>query len=57
MNIFSMKGDSYKDIIWVFIEPHLELSEQAKKDIEVSRKQYTKGNFSTFEQVKKELGF
>ena len=54
---FKEEGDSYEDIIWDFIEPHLELSDQAKKDIEISKKEYEKGNFVTFEEVKKELGF
>ena len=53
---FKEEGDSYEDIIWDFIEPHLELSEQAKKDINKSRKEYQKGNFVTFEEIKKELG-
>lgn len=52
---FKEKGESYEDIIWDFIEPHLELSEQAKKDIEISRKEYERGNFLTLEEVKKEL--
>ena len=54
---FKEKKDSYEDVIWDFIEPHLELSEQAKKDIELSKKEYERGNFSTLEEVKKELGF
>jgi len=54
---FKEKGDSYEDVIWDFIEPHLELSEQAKKDIELSKKEYGRGNFVTLEEVKKELGF
>jgi predicted CopG family antitoxin len=54
---FKEDNESYEDIIWDFIEPHLELSEQAKKDIEISRREYKKGNFMTFEEVKKELGF
>ena len=28
---FKADSDSYEDVIWDFIEPHLELSEQAKK--------------------------
>jgi len=52
---FKEEGDSYEDIIWDFIEPHLELSNQAKKDIEQSKKEYKKGNFLTLEEVKKEL--
>ena len=30
---FKEEGDSYENIIWDFIEPHLELSDQTKKDI------------------------
>ena len=54
---FKEEGDSYEEVIWDFIEPHLELSEQVKKDIETSRKEYERGNFFTLEEVKKELGF
>jgi len=54
---FKEEGDSYEDIIWDFIEPHLELSEQAKKDIEVSRKEFKRGESFTLEEVEKELGF
>jgi len=54
---FKEAGESYEDIIWDFIEPHLELSEQTKKDIELSRKEYERGNFLTLEEVKKEIGF
>lgn len=53
---FKEDRDSYEDIIWDFIEPHLELSEQAKKDIEQAKKEYKRGNFVTLEEVKKELG-
>ncbi|MFW6233519.1 MAG: hypothetical protein ACOC3Z_02565 [Nanoarchaeota archaeon] len=54
---FKEKGESYENIIWDFIEPYLELSIQSKKDIEISKKEYSKGNFFTLEQVKKELNF
>lgn len=54
---FKEEKDSYEDVIWDFIEPHLELSKQAKKDIELSKKEYKKGNFVTLEELKKELGF
>ncbi len=54
---FKEDRDSYEEVIWDFIEPHLELSEQTKKDIELSKKEYERGNFVTFEEVKKELGF
>jgi len=54
---FKEEGESYEEVIWDFVEPHLELSEQAKKEIELSKKEYQRGNFSTLEEVKKELGF
>jgi len=54
---FKEDSDSYEDVIWDFIEPHLELSEKTKKDIELAKKEYKKGNFVTLEEVKKELGF
>ena len=54
---FKEEGESYEDVIWDFIEPHLELSKQAKKDIELAKKEYERGNFVTLEEVKKELGF
>ncbi len=54
---FKDEEDSYEDVIWDFIEPHLELSSQTKKDIELSLREYKQGKFVTFEEVKKELGF
>ena len=54
---FKDDKDSYEDVIWDFIEPHVELSEQTKKDIEISKQEYKRGNFVTLEEVKKELGF
>ncbi len=53
---FKEGGDSYEDVIWDFIEPHLELSEETKKDIEVSRKEIERGETFTLEEVEKELG-
>ena len=54
---FKTDSDSYEDVIWDFIEHHLELSEQTKKDIEIAKQEYKRGNFVTLEEVKKELGF
>lgn len=54
---FKTDNDSYEEVIWDFIEPHLELSEQTKKDIEIAKQEYKRGNFVTLEEVKKELGF
>ena len=38
------------------IEADLELSDEAKKDIEQSLREYQRGEFSTLEEVKKDLG-
>lgn len=54
---FKTDSDSYEDVIWDFIEPHLELSEQTKKDIEIAKQEYKRGNFVTLEAIKKEMGF
>ena len=54
---FKEDRESYEDVIWDFIEPHLELSEQTKRDIETSKKEYQRGNFITHEELKKQLGF
>jgi len=48
--------ESYENIIWDLLEDTMELSEETKKEIEIARKQYAKGEFYTHEQVKKELG-
>ena len=46
-----------QNLIWDLIEPYLELSEEAKRDIEASKEEYKKGNFITFEEMKKEIGY
>lgn len=48
--------DSYEEIIWDLLEDTLELSEQTKKDIALSRKEYERGEFITHSELKKELG-
>lgn len=53
---FKEKNESYEEVIWDFIEPHLELSDEAKEDIEISRKEYSRGEFSTWEEIKEDLG-
>jgi len=49
-------NESYEDVIWDIIEDTEELSEETKRDIEISRKQIREGKFYTLEQVKKKLG-
>lgn len=47
--------ESYETIIWDLIEDTRELSEETKRSIAESRKQYKEGKYKTLEQVKKEL--
>ena len=48
--------DSYEDIIWDLLEDTLELNDQTKKEIEMSRKEIAEGKFITHAELKKELG-
>ena len=48
--------DSYEDVIWDLLEDTLELNEQTKKEIEISRKEIAEGKFITHAELKKELG-
>ena len=45
--------ESYDEVIWELVEPHLELNEKTKKNIEGSIKEYEKGEVYTFEEIKK----
>ena len=54
---FKEENESYEEVIWDFIEPHLELSEKTKEDIKKSLEEYKRGEVFTLEEVKKELGF
>ena len=51
-----MSSESYEDVIWDLLEDSMELSEETKRKIAVAEKEYKKGNYSTLEEVKKELG-
>ena len=54
---FKEENDSYEDVIWDFIEPHLELSAETEADIKRSIEEHKRREFFTLDQVKKELGF
>jgi len=45
--------ESYENIIWDLIEDNLELSEETKKDIAISRRQIKEGKTISLESVKK----
>ncbi|MFH1978581.1 MAG: hypothetical protein ABIJ92_04620 [Candidatus Aenigmatarchaeota archaeon] len=48
-------SESYEEVIWDMIEDTAELSEETKKEIELSRKEIIEGKFYTMEQIKKEM--
>jgi len=54
---FKEDNESYEEVIWDFIEPHLELSDTAKEDVKRSLEEYERGEFFTLDEVKKEFGF
>ena len=45
--------ETYEEVIWNIIEDTKELSEQTKKDIAISRKEISKGQFITLSDLKK----
>jgi len=49
-------NESYEDVIWDLLEDSMELSEETKKNVEISRKQFKEGKFKTLEQIRKEHG-
>lgn len=47
--------ESYEEVIWNLIEDSMELNEETKQDIEISRKEFKEGKSTSLEQLKKEL--
>lgn len=47
--------DTYEEIIWDALEDTMELSEQAKKDIEEARKEIAAGKGIPLEEAKRKL--
>ena len=48
-------NETYEEIIWDLIEDSLELSEETKKNIELSRKEIEEGKTVKLEDIKKRL--
>ncbi len=48
--------ESYEEVIWDLLEDTMELTEEAKKEIEQARAEIKSGKSYTHEQVKKKLG-
>ena len=47
--------ETYEEVIWDLLEDTMELSEETKRDIAQSRKEFKEGKFSTLEEVEKKL--
>ena len=47
--------ESYEEVIWDLLEDRMELSEQTKRNIKQSEKEFKEGKFISHEQLKKEL--
>jgi predicted transcriptional regulator len=45
--------ETYEEVIWNIIEDTMELSEQTRKDIALSRKEISEGKFVTLSDLKK----
>jgi len=48
--------ESYEEIIWEVIEPHLELNDKTKKEIEESIKEYKRGEYYTLNELEEKYG-
>ena len=47
--------ETYENIIWNLLEDNMELNEQTKKELEVSRKEIKEGKIITLNKLKEEL--
>jgi len=47
--------ESYEDVIWDLLEDTMELSEETKRDIEIAREEYKRGEVVSFEEVKRKM--
>jgi len=47
--------ETYEEVIWDLIEDTMELSEEAKKDIEEARQEAKEGKVHSWESIRKEL--
>ena len=48
--------ESYENIIWDLIEDRMEFSDETKKNIKQSEKEFKQGKTTSLEEVKKKLG-
>lgn len=50
-----MDRETYEEIIWDLIEDTMELNEEAKRNIEQSRKEILEGKTVSLDEIKKKL--
>ena len=50
------ESETFEDVIWDMIEDTMELSEETKRNIEISEREIKEGKVRKWEDVKKELG-
>ena len=48
--------ETYEEVIWNIIEDTKELNNKTKKEIELARKEFKQGKFTTHAKLKQELG-
>ena len=48
--------ETYEELVWDLLEDSMELSEETKRDIELSREEIKQGKIHSLESIKKELG-
>jgi len=48
--------ESYEDLIWDLVEDRMEFSDETKRNIAQSKKEYEQGKTISLEEIKKELG-
>lgn len=48
--------ETYEEVIWDLVEDSMELSRETKESIQMSRKEYEKGEVKTLDEVREELG-
>ena len=50
------ESETFEEVIWDMIEDTMELSEETKRNIEISEREIKEGKVRKWEDVKKELG-
>ena len=49
------QNESFESLLWDLIEPYLKLSDKTEKEIEESKKEYSRGEIFFLKEIKEEL--